>query len=164
MTTEVGQREPISGRAAARPAFSVADPALAKKLVETLFCSVHKLLYLVGWLWRHHLCRLGVTDRYGQGSMQEMGGANEVSQPLVASAIARQILDELLPRYGPLVGGPALYRILGYPTSGAFRQALHRRCVPIPVFTIPHRRGGYALTHDIAVWLATLRTTSIQQP
>lgn len=84
----------------------------------------------------------------------------EIKGPLDADPVAAQLLQDLLQCHGPLVGGKALYHILGYPSAGAFRQAWYRRHLSVPVFSIPHRRGGYALTRDIAVWLATLRATS----
>lgn len=62
-----------------------------------------------------------------------------------------------LDRYGPLVGGPELERLLGYTSNSAFRQAIHRGCLPVNVFTLPDRRGKFAFTSDIAEWLLTLR-------
>lgn len=62
-----------------------------------------------------------------------------------------------LDRYGPLVGGPELERLLGYTSNSAFRQAVHRGCLPVNVFTLPDRRGKFAFTSDIAEWLLTLR-------
>ena len=64
---------------------------------------------------------------------------------------------ELLQQYGALVGGDALRQLLGYPSAEAFRQARHRKAIPIPLFRIPQRRGNFALSRDIAHWLAELR-------
>ena len=55
-----------------------------------------------------------------------------------------------------MIGGDALRQALGYPTMEAFRQALCRDQLPIAVFALPHRRGKFALTKDIAFWLASL--------
>lgn len=55
--------------------------------------------------------------------------------------------------YGAIVGGARLTRALGYPTQAAFRQAVARGRVPVPVFTIPGRRGKFAQVHDIAAWV-----------
>jgi hypothetical protein len=41
--------------------------------------------------------------------------------------------------YGPIVGGEKLTRLLGYPSN------------------IPHRRGKFAYTADIAAWLSSLK-------
>ncbi len=63
-------------------------------------------------------------------------------------------LDESLTRsYGPLLGGAALTRALGYPSQSAFRQAVAHDRLPVPVFEIEGRRGRFALTADIAAWL-----------
>lgn len=86
--------------------------------------------------------------------MTTQAQACEAKAPLVvASSLHRDLLD----KYGPLVGGRELCRLLGFPTLGAFRQSWRRGQLPVPVFTIPHRRGGYALTADIAAWLVALR-------
>nr|WP_255692352.1 hypothetical protein [Luteimonas sp. XNQY3] len=63
----------------------------------------------------------------------------------------------MLQRYGPVIGQDDLRQALGYASPGGFRQALARGVIPVPVFAIPHRRGKYALTKDVASWLAELR-------
>jgi hypothetical protein len=64
---------------------------------------------------------------------------------------------DLLHHYGPMVSGDTLRLVLGYPSPDAFRQALSRKTVPVPVFTVPHRRGKFALVKDVAIWLARQR-------
>lgn len=64
-----------------------------------------------------------------------------------------QIETALTRLYGAIVGGARLTRVLGYPTQAAFRQAVARGRVPVPLFTIPGRRGKFAQVHDIAVWV-----------
>lgn len=76
-------------------------------------------------------------------------------QPTDSLAIALQ--QDLLQLYGPVIGQDDLRRALGYASLGGFRQALARGVLPVPVFAIPHRRGKYALTKDVAWWLAALR-------
>lgn len=58
-----------------------------------------------------------------------------------------------------MISGEHLRAALGYPTMEAFRQALSRKTVPIPVFPIPLRRGKFALVQDLARWLAIQRNT-----
>jgi len=77
---------------------------------------------------------------------------SDIDEPL-ASIIGR----DLLCRYGPLVSKDDLRAVLGYKTSGAFRQAVHRQTIPIPIFTIPDRKGKFALVRDVAIWLAAQR-------
>ena len=61
--------------------------------------------------------------------------------------------NELLNKYGPLIGGSDLYLALGFKT---FRLAKERGEIPIEIFKIPKRRDWYALTADLAQWLITL--------
>lgn len=74
---------------------------------------------------------------------------------------ATTIEKELFDRYGPLIADDALRIALGYKTTDAFRQALTRKTVPIPIFTFPNRRGKYALVKDVATWLANQRNSSL---
>ncbi len=70
--------------------------------------------------------------------------------------LAKQLELDLLAMYGsPLLTGENLRRALGFPSIYALRKALTARTVPVPVFTIEHRKGRYALVKDIAHWLAT---------
>jgi hypothetical protein len=64
-----------------------------------------------------------------------------------------QIEANLTNAYGGIIGGARLTRVLGYPTQAAFRQAVARKRVPVPLFTIDGRRGKFANVHDIAVWI-----------
>lgn len=77
------------------------------------------------------------------------------------SAFSEILETELTARYGPLVSSDILWTLLGYPSSAAFRQALVRKTVPVPVFSIPRRRGKFALIKDIAGWLATQREAAL---
>ena len=64
---------------------------------------------------------------------------------------------DLFERYGPLITDEDLRIALGYKSIDAFRQALTRKTVPVPVFTVENRRGKYALVKDVATWLANQR-------
>lgn len=64
---------------------------------------------------------------------------------------------ELMRTYGPLLSGENLRLALGYPSKEAFRQALVRQTVPVPVFNIENRRGSFALTLDVARWIVQER-------
>jgi len=67
-------------------------------------------------------------------------------------------------QHGPLLGGAELVRILGYRTSAAFRQAHKRGQISVPIFKLPDRRGYYALTHEVAEWIAEARFPTAIQP
>ncbi|WP_156501756.1 hypothetical protein [Alteromonas stellipolaris] len=68
--------------------------------------------------------------------------------------LREQIAASLNAEYGPMIGGKNLCKVLGYNSSGAFRQALYKKTVPVEVFAIENRRGKFALSVDIAHWLA----------
>jgi hypothetical protein len=76
-------------------------------------------------------------------------------------SLAEDLEEELITRYGTLLSGAVLKELLGYATSAAYRQALLRGNVSIPVFSLPHRRGKFALAKDVAQWLAAQRDKSI---
>ncbi len=80
--------------------------------------------------------------------------------------ILRDALSEQMVRnHGELLGGTALVRALGYNSSAALRQARRRDHVAVTLFTLPNRRGVYALTREIADWLAISRhRTATQRP
>lgn len=74
-----------------------------------------------------------------------------------AKGLAKSLATDLTREFGPMLSGERLSQALGYPSMGAFRQALVRGTVPVPVFSIPGRRGKYALVVDIASWIASQR-------
>ncbi|MGO0792304.1 hypothetical protein ACTOWA_20775 [Herbaspirillum seropedicae] len=80
-----------------------------------------------------------------------------------SDTLAGVLEEELTLRYGPLLSGEALRQVLGYTSSEAFRQALSRKTMPIPVFSIPNRRGKFALAKDAACWLASQREAAAKK-
>lgn len=70
-----------------------------------------------------------------------------------ANGMAELLERELMTQYGPLISNDNLRQALGYTSMEAFRQALARKTMPVPVFSLPNRRGKYALVKDVAVWL-----------
>ena len=83
-----------------------------------------------------------------------------------AARVSRVVTDEdrferlqerLLHRFGELVGSEQLQELLGFPTRGALRQAIHRNTLGLKLFNVPGRVGKYALTCDVAEWIWDLR-------
>lgn len=72
-------------------------------------------------------------------------------------SLTEALTQDLLRQYGPVIGQDDLRQALGFASPDGFRQALSRGAIPVPVFAIPHRRGKYALTKDVAAWLGELR-------
>jgi len=77
--------------------------------------------------------------------------------------LANAIEKDLFDRYGPMLGNEELRVSLGYRSTDAFRQAIARETISIPIFSIPNRRGKYALVKDVAYWLAQLRIQSASE-
>jgi hypothetical protein len=63
------------------------------------------------------------------------------------------LIGSLARTHGPLLGGSALWRALGYSNARAFSKAVERNTIPVTTFRIPHRRGRFALTHEVILWL-----------
>jgi hypothetical protein len=68
------------------------------------------------------------------------------------SAGVDSTVQALQDRFGMIVAGKDLVRLLGYRTSAAFRQAVHRNSLGIRTFFILGRRGRCARTSDVARW------------
>ena len=81
-----------------------------------------------------------------------------MSQPSSVSLLQQQMRESMLRLHGPLLGGQALTAALGHRTAASLRQARRRGQVAVPLFTVPNRRGWFALTLDVADWLADMRS------
>jgi transcriptional regulator with XRE-family HTH domain len=57
-----------------------------------------------------------------------------------------------------LIPGAALWKLLGYPTAAAFRQAAFKGRVPIRLIKIPGRRGHFAFARDVSQWVSEVES------
>lgn len=73
---------------------------------------------------------------------------------------AAQLREELEHAHGPLLGGAKLVAALGHTNIASLRQARKRGRITVPIFRLPKQRGYFALTRDVAIWLATARTSA----
>jgi hypothetical protein len=62
--------------------------------------------------------------------------------------------DALVSKYGQLIASRDLVVELGFSSSAALRQSVHRNKLGFAVFAINNRRGKFAFTKDVATWLA----------
>jgi hypothetical protein len=76
--------------------------------------------------------------------------------------LIKELEEKLFSTHGPMMTGDMLYKSLGYSSADAFRQAISRKTVPINTFLINKRRGRFALTTDIATWVAKQRLDNIE--
>jgi len=77
-------------------------------------------------------------------------------------SVAEELVQRLSDKYGAVLSSKALVKELGYPSAASFQQALARGAVPVPIFKIEHRRGSFALTRDVAIWLSHQRTLAMK--
>lgn len=75
-----------------------------------------------------------------------------------ASVNTDTLRSALAKEYGPMMGGEDLRRALGFKTAASFARAVREKTLGLPVFNIAGRRGKFALTSDVATWLAALRS------
>jgi hypothetical protein len=61
----------------------------------------------------------------------------------------------LLERYGLVIGGKDLLRILAFPTAAAFQKAVNRGTIGVETFFIRGRKGRFAHTEAVARWFVT---------
>lgn len=74
-----------------------------------------------------------------------------------------RLLSDLSGRYGEVIGGEMLSKALGFQSIAAMKQAVKRGTLRIPTFFIESRRGRFALTVDVADWLAECRANAEKQ-
>ncbi|PIQ40064.1 MAG: hypothetical protein COW58_08095 [Thalassolituus sp. CG17_big_fil_post_rev_8_21_14_2_50_53_8] len=79
---------------------------------------------------------------------------------MTESDLVERIESSLMQEYGPILSNETLSKCLGYPSLNAFRKALSRNILPVKVFAIPNRSGKFALTREVAIWLASQRDNS----
>ncbi|MFT6908871.1 MAG: hypothetical protein ACJAS1_005578 [Oleiphilaceae bacterium] len=90
--------------------------------------------------------------------MEQMGlNMTERKNAQFIAELSEQLEKEMMSKYGPLMFGQVLYQALGFNSVDAFRQASKRDKLPIKVFSLENKRGKYALTKDVAYWLAEKR-------
>jgi len=66
-----------------------------------------------------------------------------------------QIDSELRATYGShILTMHDITKALNYKSVSAVRQAIARNTMPIPLFNLPNRRGKFALTSEVAKFLA----------
>lgn len=67
-----------------------------------------------------------------------------------------ELFTLLFKEHGPLISGADLWRIMGFKSADAFRQAKAQSRLEVSVFSVANRRGTFAYTMDVWVWLSNL--------
>ena len=65
--------------------------------------------------------------------------------------------NELLEKYGNVVGNSDLMHLLGFKSYSSFNRAVRMKFLEIDIFEIENRRGKFALTKDVAKWANDLK-------
>jgi len=76
--------------------------------------------------------------------------------------LAQLLEQDFIAQYGPVLTGDALRKCLGYSSMAALRQAFARDKVDVPIFHLKDRRGQFALSKDVAKWLAMHRNQACE--
>ena len=71
-------------------------------------------------------------------------------------ALLEELLSRMTTMHGELIGGPALYKALGFEHADTFRKAKAQGRLSVATFSIPGRRGDFAVTHQVASWISKL--------
>lgn len=64
--------------------------------------------------------------------------------------------NQMLAAHGELITGKALRAALGYQSDRTFARAIQCAQLPVSVFKLEKRRGHFARTRDVALWLKGL--------
>jgi hypothetical protein len=83
-----------------------------------------------------------------------MGRENEMTsneEQLLANKLEK---DLLMLFKSTMLSLEQLQEALNYSSVSAIRQSLMRGTLPVPVFQLPHRRGHFVLTNEVAKFLA----------
>lgn len=78
----------------------------------------------------------------------------------VESSLEAELERDLIALYGPVLTGEEIQKVLRYRSEHAYRKAMTRKTIPIPLFAITGQRGKFALAKDVASYLAQQRYQS----
>lgn len=88
---------------------------------------------------------------------------SDKSDKSAEQVLAKELEQDMLKLYeSPIISDKTLQKALGYSSLDALRQAILRKHVAIPVFSIQKRRGKFALVKDVALHLAKERCSTME--
>lgn len=65
----------------------------------------------------------------------------------------RTLEEQMFENFGPIVGGKDLYTALGFKTYASFHRVKRLDELGVHVFSLPGRKGWFAMTAEIAAWI-----------
>lgn len=72
-----------------------------------------------------------------------------------ANALENRLKQELTREWGYVMGSEGLRLAFGFATQAALRAAIVDGRLPVRTFTLERRKGQFALTCEVAAWLAS---------
>lgn len=72
-----------------------------------------------------------------------------------ASQYRQEVLNALVQQHGHMIGMRHLHKVMGFPSYDALKQCLLRKQLNLNLFYVEGRKGRYAMSVDVADWLAT---------
>lgn len=66
----------------------------------------------------------------------------------------------LLAVHGELMDSQALAALFKFGSDRSFRRSASKGALPVSVFRVPGRRGWFARTRDVGLWLASVSTAA----
>ncbi|WP_256647080.1 hypothetical protein [Thermomonas paludicola] len=66
---------------------------------------------------------------------------------------------QYLRAFGAVLSAAQTAQVLGYRSTAALAKARSRGQLPIKMFALPHRRGLFANTVDIAAWMTSQQSS-----
>ncbi|RZG43273.1 hypothetical protein [Acinetobacter wuhouensis] len=72
---------------------------------------------------------------------------------------SKLLIAEIKEKYGEIIGGYDLAKLLGYKSTASLRQAISRNQIPFTTFNIENRKGKFAYTNDVINWLTNLESS-----
>ncbi|MGH8109163.1 MAG: hypothetical protein ACREO1_10675 [Arenimonas sp.] len=82
---------------------------------------------------------------------------------MTVPSLENRLLESLIGQYGYVMGSAGLRQAMSFPSQAALRHAIAKKTLPFSTFSIDGRKGQFALTHDVAAWLAS-RGTLLSPP
>ncbi|WP_223789934.1 hypothetical protein [Marinicella meishanensis] len=82
---------------------------------------------------------------------------------MTKSEYKKHIEQKLIAEYGILISGEPLSKALGFKSIAAFRKAIERGTIELPIMTFKNRKGKYAVSSDVAEWITNNRFDSLEK-
>ena len=83
--------------------------------------------------------------------------------PPSTSVIEGLTFSRLFNQFGPLVPVEDAWKVLYFPTRDSFNRAILKGRLPLRVIRPSGRRVGFLATADVAAYLATLATDTVEE-